>query len=59
MNFSNGECEHWLYLQLRKDVLEQRWTVTATEEVGLAALALSIEFGTFQKKVPLANLLYL
>jgi len=49
--FHNVECEHWLYLQLRKDVLEQRWTVTVVEEIGLAALALSIEFGTFQRKI--------
>ena len=32
-------------------MLEQRWTVTAIEEMSLAALALCIEFGTFHKQV--------
>lgn len=45
------DSEHLLYLQLRKDVLEQRWVMDPMEEMGLAALALSIEFGPYNAKV--------
>ncbi|XP_046642989.1 tyrosine-protein phosphatase non-receptor type 13-like isoform X1 [Daphnia pulicaria] len=45
------ESEHLLYLQLRKDLLEQRWVMDPMEEMGLAALALTIEFGTYNPKI--------
>lgn len=48
---SSLESEHLLYLQLRKDLLEQRWVMDPMEEMGLAALALTIEFGTYNPKV--------
>lgn len=48
---SSLESEHLLYLQLRKDLLEQRWVMDPMEEMGLAALALTIEFGTYNQKV--------
>ena len=47
----SADSEHLLYLQLRKDVLENRWRVEPAEEVQLAALALLIEFGPHQEKV--------
>ena len=45
------DSEHLLYLQLRKDVLEQRWILDPMEEMGLAALALTIEMGPYNQKV--------
>jgi hypothetical protein len=34
-------------------LLEQRWVMDPMEEMGLAALALTIEFGTYNSKVNL------
>ena len=53
---SCAESEHLLYLQLRKDVLEQRWIMDPMEEMGLAALALTIEFGPYNPKVSTTNI---
>lgn len=47
----HADSHHLLYLQLRKDVLEQRWPAEPMQEMQLAAWALLAEFGPYDIKV--------
>ncbi len=47
--FRDPNNKHQLYLQLRRDVVDGRYHLTAEENLSLAALALQTEFGDFSE----------
>lgn len=52
MDYRHALTKHQYYLQLRKDILEERVHCGTEDAMLLASLALQAEFGDYQPEVP-------
>ena len=50
-NLKDSKNKHQLYLQMRRDLLENRYRMSVTEHFTLAGMALQIEFGDFSEDI--------
>lgn len=59
MDYRHALTKHQYYLQLRKDILEERVRCGTEDATLLASLALQAEFGDYQPEVPTQLFSYL
>lgn len=57
--YRHAMTKHQYYLQLRKDILEERVRCGTEDAMLLASLALQAEFGDYQPEVPTLLFIYL
>ena len=50
-HLKDSKNKHQLYLQMRRDILENRYRMSATDHFTLAGMALQVEFGDFSEDI--------